>query len=69
MGVQEIADIATSNGFNVIGGIAMVTQHTSGGVIGRGRPDVDDQKVIKEFAETIREKIASGNPPACRDRR
>ncbi len=62
MGVQEIADIATANGFNVVGGIAMVTDHTSGGVLGRGRPNIDDHKVIKEFADTIKEKIASGDP-------
>lgn len=59
-GLVDTKDIVSKNGFNVIGGIKIVTDHALGAFLGRGRPDIDDQKIIKTFAEGIQEKIASG---------
>lgn len=59
LGVPQISEIATEDGFNVIGGIAMVTDHTLGGVLGRGRPDIEDRKVIESFAADIKDKFTS----------
>ena len=56
-----IAEIAASEGFNVIGGIAIVTDHVLGRFLGHGRPDLDDLAVIQDFADSIKEKIANGN--------
>lgn len=62
MGLTLSQDIVKNNGFNVIGGIKIVTDHVFGGMLGRGRPDYKDQEQIEEFAELIKEKITSGSP-------
>lgn len=56
-----IAEKAEANGFTVIGGIAMVTDHVLGRFLGHGRPDMEDREAICSFANTIREKLAAGN--------
>lgn len=61
MGVQDAADILVPQGFNILGGIAIVTDHTTGGFLGRGRPNLEDRAVLAEFAQVIREKLATGN--------
>ena len=61
MTASLIADTAKANGFNVIGGIEIVTDHTLGRFLGHGRPDSDDRAAIQEFADSIKEKIASGS--------
>lgn len=56
-----IAEKATANGFTVIGGIAMVTDHVLGRFLGHGRPDMEDREAIRSFAGAIREKLAAGD--------
>ena len=61
MGLVNTQDIVKNNGFKVIGGIKLITQHTTGGMLGRGRPDIKDQEEIAAFAEKIQAKLASGS--------
>lgn len=56
--------IATRNGFVVIGSISLVTPHIFGARAGHSRPDVADHATMREFAEAIKAKLASGNPSA-----
>jgi len=47
----ELQDISETNGFNVIGGAAFVARHSIFPTVAENRPDADDLKVIKEFAD------------------
>ncbi len=47
-------------GFVTVAGIAANAEHSIARSIAAGRPDCDDEKVLKEFAEKIKEKIAKG---------
>lgn len=56
----QMNEIASANGFIVIGAIALVTPHMFGARAGHSRPDVQDHPTIREFADKIREKIKTG---------
>lgn len=55
-----IAENMTANGFNVIGGIEIVTDHVLGRFLGHGRPDDRDRAAMSKFAEDIKEKLSAG---------
>ncbi|MCI5774071.1 MAG: 4Fe-4S binding protein [Erysipelotrichaceae bacterium] len=62
----NLAKIASDNGFVVIGAIGLVTPHVFASVAkaGHSRPNVEDNKVMAEFAAKIKEKLAAGNVQA-----
>ena len=53
----ELSECVSDNGFRVIAGCAIVTEHNIMHEFGRGRPDVDDQAQIREFADKVFDKI------------
>lgn len=57
----QMNQIATENGFVVIGAISIVTPHVFGARSGRNRPDQADRAAIAAFAEEIAAKMAAGS--------
>lgn len=58
----QMHKLATDNGFVVIGAINIVTPHIFGARAGHSRPDVQDVKELRAFADEILKKLASGAP-------
>ena len=56
----ELADLVEKNGFSVIAGCAVVTEHNIMHVFGKGRPDKQDRAQIVQFAAETAMKIRSG---------
>ncbi|MGI6094654.1 MAG: EFR1 family ferrodoxin [Lachnospiraceae bacterium] len=56
----ELKDILTENGFQVIAGGGFVARHSIITEVAAGRPDDEDVKQIKEFAQKVLEKVAKG---------
>lgn len=72
----ELKDLVTSNGFKVISAAAFIAQHSIFPKVGEGRPDAEDMKQVRAFAEEskrlldsinklseVRELVVSGNRP------
>ena len=57
----ELTDTLKEHGFKVIAGAALVAEHSIVRSIARGRPDTEDQKQIKVYAEKIWQKINLGS--------
>lgn len=55
----ELVNTLTENGFVVIGAGAFIAQHSIFPVVGEGRPDESDCKLISGFAETCADKLAA----------
>mgnify|MGYP002798291914 CR=1 FL=1 len=53
----ELNQTAKEQGFQVIASAALIAQHSIVPEVGEGRPDADDQKEIKEFAQKVLNKI------------
>ena len=53
----ELADIVTENGFHVIAGCAVVTEHNIMHEFGKGRPDAADRAEITGFAQRVLGRI------------
>lgn len=53
----EMCDTAKDCGFEIAAGIAAVAEHSIAHQYAEGRPDIDDAKELRGFAEQIREKI------------
>lgn len=53
----EIYDEATNAGFNVIGAISAVAEHSIIRKYAKGRPNKDDEIQLKDFSHKIQEKI------------
>lgn len=53
----EMYDEATNAGFNVIGAISAVAEHSIIRKYAKGRPNKDDEIQLKDFAHKIQEKI------------
>lgn len=56
----ELQDTAAEAGFAVIAAIAAVAEHSIAHQFATGRPDAQDQQQLKTFAQSIKEKLASG---------
>ena len=56
----ELADLVEKNGFRVIAGCAIVTEHNIMHVYGKGRPDKQDREQILQFATDTALEIRSG---------
>lgn len=55
----ELADSVESNGFQVIAGGAIATEHSIMHIYGQGRPDDLDKEEIKKFSMNINKKLKS----------
>lgn len=53
----ELADVVCANGFEVIGGCAVVTEHNIMHIYGKGRPDTLDKEQIRQFGMDIIQKL------------
>ena len=58
-GLIQLKDTAELCGFNVIASVAAVAEHSIMRQFGSGRPDEEDSKELKKFAEEILEKLSS----------
>ncbi|MBR6801238.1 MAG: 4Fe-4S binding protein [Eubacteriaceae bacterium] len=58
--LMELKDGSVRAGFVPVAGIAANAEHSIARTIAAGRPDKDDEVVLKEFVEKIKEKIAKG---------
>lgn len=58
----NIAKIVSAQGFVVVGAIGLVTPHvfSSNAKAGHSRPNVDDNKIMAEFAGKVMDKLNSG---------
>lgn len=56
----EMEDLARANGFNPIGGVAALAQHSIFPAVAEGRPDSDDERTLGEFASRIEQKLKEG---------
>ena len=53
----EMYDEAENNGFNVIGAISAVAEHSIVRKFAKNRPNIDDEFQLKSFAKKINEKL------------
>lgn len=58
--LAQMKAIAEQNGFVVIGAISLITPHVLGAKAGHSRPDLEDHKEIKAFADAVLAKLESG---------
>ena len=57
----EMNDILIQGGFTVIAAAAFVAQHSIVPEVGAGRPDTEDEKEIRAFAEAVKNSTAAEN--------
>ena len=57
----EMNDILIQGGFTVIASAAFVAQHSIVPEVGAGRPDAEDIKEIRTFAETVKSSTSAEN--------
>lgn len=57
----ELNDILIEGGFTVIASAAFVAQHSIVPEVGAGRPDFEDEKEIRAFAEAVQRSTAAEN--------
>ena len=53
----EMYDEATDQGFNVIGAVAAIAEHSIVRKYAKNRPNIDDEQQLKKFAHKINEKL------------
>ena len=58
--LAQMKGILSAQGFEVIGGIAVVTSHVFSAKVGRNRPDAADREIIAKFGQEVSAKVASG---------
>lgn len=59
--LAQMRALVEPQGFKVVGGIGIVTQHVFSEKAGRGRPTIADRKIIKEFADKVMAKVKDKN--------
>lgn len=59
--LSELSDTAKNAGFKVIAAAAAIAEHSIFREFAAGRPDAEDEKTLKEFAEKITKKINSSD--------
>lgn len=57
----EMNDILIQGGFTVIAAAAFVAQHSIVPEVGAGRPDTEDEKEIRAFAEAVKSSTSAEN--------
>lgn len=55
--LAELQDLAQNSGFSVVAAVAAVAEHSIAHKYAKGRPDEDDFRLLKEFAEKIAGKL------------
>lgn len=56
----ELNDIIVKAGFKVIAAVAAVAEHSIMRQYATGRPDAEDKRVLKDYAEKIQKKLLNG---------
>ena len=56
----ELRNILEQDGFRTIAGGAFISEHSFSRTLAAGRPDEQDQAILREFGEKIAEKLQSG---------
>ena len=56
--LNEMAFLCRQNGMKVIGGIAVVSEHSFADTLATGKPDSEELAVVAEFASRISDKLA-----------
>lgn len=56
----ELEDIAAGAGFKVTAAVAAVAEHSIMRQYATGRPDAEDKRVLKDYAEKIQKKLLNG---------
>lgn len=59
----EINDAALECGFKVIAGVAAIAEHSIAHQYAAGRPDLDDEKQLRDFVQQIKERIDDDKAP------
>lgn len=59
--LAELQDTAKEAGFQVIGAVATVAEHSIARQFAAGRPDEQDARELREFAKQIRAKLSAGD--------
>lgn len=57
----ELEDTAVQGGFQVIGAVAAIAEHSIARQFATGRPDDQDRQQLAQFAKKIQKKIAEGD--------
>ncbi len=57
----ELEDAAKSAGFQVVAAAAAIAEHSIAHCYAAGRPDEEDQRQLRDFAQKIREKLDAGD--------
>ena len=55
----ELEDVLTDAGFKIVAAVAALAEHSMICDYAKGRPDANDSKVLKEYAEKIKVKLNS----------
>lgn len=55
--LMELYQIMKAGNINVIGAAAFIGEHSFSKTLGKGRPDLQDLKVVEEFAHKLAQKI------------
>lgn len=58
--LMELYDVMTEVGFTCIAGVEAIAEHSLMHQFAAGRPDAEDEPVLKKIAETIKEKFLQG---------
>lgn len=58
--LAQLQRLLEKQGFKVIGAAAVVIPHIFSEKLGQNRPDAEDQKILRNFAEKIKHKLQSG---------
>lgn len=56
----ELVDILEANGFLIIGAAAFLARHSMFPKVAEGRPDAEDKRLIRSFAEGCQKKLERG---------
>ena len=56
--LAEMQDVLTATGFTVIAGIEALAEHSLGREIAKGRPNLEDQKILESYGLKIKETIS-----------
>lgn len=57
----ELSKIMESAGMKVIAGGAFIGEHSFSRILGEGRPDSYDKEIMKDFAQSVADKITKNN--------
>lgn len=57
----ELVDILKDDGFTVVAAGAFIGEHSFSKILAKDRPDVNDMKIVADFAEKISSKIKGKN--------